>query len=127
VASRSHGGLLFFTYPILAALLMPLPLVVTARLSRLRVAPVLVLLVTLLLGLAGSVVARTGFALGPAGLVHRRGDREGPARGADVALARLPAFAQSLPSASQIVVAAILTMVAALAGGALARRATVGA
>ena len=44
-----------------------------------------------------------------------------------LALARLPAFAQSLPSAPQIVVAAILTMGAALAGGALARRATAGA
>lgn len=58
----TYGGLRFFTYPILGALLAPLPLLVTARLSRRRVAPVLVVLVVLVVGLAGASIARAGFA-----------------------------------------------------------------
>jgi hypothetical protein len=46
----TYGGIRFFTYPILEALLAPLALVATARLSRLRVAPVVALLVVLLTG-----------------------------------------------------------------------------
>jgi hypothetical protein len=57
-----HGGLRFFTYPLLAALMAPLPLVVTARLSRLRLAPVLVLVTVFAVGTAGTAIARVGFA-----------------------------------------------------------------
>jgi len=57
-----HGGLRFFTYPILAALLAPLPLVVVARLTRLRISPVLVVATVLALALAGAAIARLGFA-----------------------------------------------------------------
>ena len=57
-----HGGLRFFTYPILAALLAPLPLVVVARLSRLRISPVLVVATVLALAFAGAGLARLGFA-----------------------------------------------------------------
>jgi len=41
-----------------------------------------------------------------------------------VALARMPAFAQSLPSVSELMVAAVVTALAGLAGGVLAERAT---
>src|SRR5438270_8363999 len=58
----AHGGLAYFTYPILAALLVPLALVVTARLSGLRAAPLLPPLVALALGTLGALVARAGFA-----------------------------------------------------------------
>jgi hypothetical protein len=57
-----YGGVRFFTYPILAALLVPLALVVTARTSGLRTAPALTVLVVLLLGLGGTAVTRAGFA-----------------------------------------------------------------
>jgi hypothetical protein len=57
-----YGGLRFFTYPILAALLVSLPLVALSRRSRLRMAPVLLLLGVLALGLAGAGIARLGFA-----------------------------------------------------------------
>lgn len=52
----------FFTYPVLAALLAPLALVVTARVSRMRAAPVLVILVVFVIGLGGAVISRLGFA-----------------------------------------------------------------
>jgi hypothetical protein len=70
-----YGGLLFFTYPLLAALFAPLALVVTAHLSKLRVAPVLVVVTVFVIGLAG--LSRR-LCLGPARVVPRRGDREGP-------------------------------------------------
>jgi hypothetical protein len=57
-----YGGLRFFTYPLLGALLAPLPLIATARLSGRRLAPVLVLLVVLVLGTVGAAIARVGFA-----------------------------------------------------------------
>jgi len=57
-----YGGLRFFTYPMLAALLAPLALVVTARVSRLRAAPVLVIAVVFVSGFAGAAVSRAGFA-----------------------------------------------------------------
>ena len=56
-----HGGLVFFAYPMLAALLVPLPLIVTARRSGLRAAPLLLPLIVLALGAIGGVIARTGF------------------------------------------------------------------
>ena len=176
----ANGGLAFFLYPILAALLAPLALVITARLSRLRAAPVLVLVTVLLLGAVGAMIARAGFAwiqpvsfiaeeiakdpTSPIAIAHemarKNGTRPGifnpalfglaliaalamivvdarrrPVRAAlayaatlfvvvSLTLARLPAFAQSLPSVADTVVAIAVTAVAALAGGALARRMT---
>jgi len=58
----THGGFLFFTYPMLAALLVPPPLIATARLSGRRLAPVLVVLVVVGLGVVGAAVSRVGFA-----------------------------------------------------------------
>ncbi len=177
-----HGGLRFFTYPILAALLVPLALVVTARVSRLRAAPVLAILVVLLLGVTAAAVARAGFAwlqpvsfiaeeiakdpTSPIAVAHEMARKMGRTPGAfnpivlalallaalamiavdarqrpvlaalaygltlfvalGVVLARAPAFAQSLPSVLETAVAAVLTALAGLAGGALARRATGG-
>jgi hypothetical protein len=177
-----HGGVRFFTYPILAALFLPLALVVAARISKWRAAPVLAVLVAALMGLGGDVVTRTGFAwlqpvsfiaeeiakdpTSPIALAHEIARKNGTTPGASsrvamalgvlaalvmvavdarrrpvvaavgygatlfvalgVALARLPALAQSLPSALDVAIAAILTVLAALAGGALARYATGG-
>ena len=58
----SYGGILFFTYASLAALLAAPALVITARLSRQRLAPVLALIVVVALGAGGAVVTRVGFA-----------------------------------------------------------------
>jgi hypothetical protein len=57
-----HGGLWFFTYPMLGALLVPWSLILTARASRLRIAPVLVVLVVVAVGAVGAEVSRLGFA-----------------------------------------------------------------
>jgi hypothetical protein len=57
-----HGGIAFHTYAMLAALLLPLGLVATARLSGWRWAPVLVLAVVLASNIAGDWVTRAGFA-----------------------------------------------------------------
>src|SRR3989454_2057897 len=57
-----YGGVRFFTYAILGALLLPLALVVTARLSGPRTAPLLALLVMLAFGVTGAAIARAGFA-----------------------------------------------------------------
>jgi hypothetical protein len=57
-----HGGVRFFTYAMLAALILPLALVATGRLSGSRWAPALVLGAALLANLAGDQVARAGFA-----------------------------------------------------------------
>ena len=175
----ANGGLYFFLYPMLAGLLAPLALIVPARLSQLRAAPVLVLLTVLVLGATGTAIARAGFAwiqpvsyiaeeiakdpTSPIAVAHemarKNGTRPGifnpvllllaiaaalvmiavdarrrPVLGAlayaatlfvavSAALARLPAFAQSLPSAPETVIAAIVTAVAALASGKLASRA----
>jgi len=178
----AHGGLAYFTYPILAALLVPLALVVTARLSGLRAAPLLPLLVALGLGTVGGLVARAGFAWlqpvsfiaqeiardpsSPIALAHEIARKNGTTPGAwnplllvvtmlgalamiavdarrrpvaaalasgltmlvtaALVLARLPAFAQALPSALDTLLAAVLTVLAAGAGGALASRTTPG-
>jgi hypothetical protein len=65
-----HGGVRFFTYSMLGALLLPLGLVVTARLARGRWTPLLALLVMLAIGFVGSGVAALGFAwLQPASFI----------------------------------------------------------
>ena len=175
-----HGGVRFFTYPILAALLVPLALVVTARVSKLRAAPVLALLVVFVFGSSGAAVARAGFAwiqpvsfiaeeiakdpASPIAVTHEISRKNGTAVGAHISmlvmlallaalvmtavdarrrpvlaslaygvtlfvavgvfLARMPAFKDSIPSAPDTALAAVLTALAALAGGALARQAT---
>jgi hypothetical protein len=175
-----YGGLRFFTYQILAALLTPLALVVTVRVSRLRAAPVLVILVVVVIGFAGAEVSRAGFAwvqpesfiaeeiakdpTSPIAVNHEMARKNGTRPGTfnpiflalsllaalvmvavdarrraafaavgygmtvfvtvSVVLARMPAFAQSLPSVPETVVAAVLTALAGLAGGALAQRTT---
>jgi hypothetical protein len=57
-----YGGVRFFTYPVLGALLVPLAFVVTARMAGARSAPLLAALVMLAFGLSGSAIARAGFA-----------------------------------------------------------------
>jgi hypothetical protein len=56
-----YGGVRFYTFAILASLLLPLALVPTARLSGNRWAPVLVLVLVALVGAAGLQIARVGF------------------------------------------------------------------
>jgi hypothetical protein len=58
-----YGGVLFYAYPILAALVLPPVLVVTARVSGQRAAPVLVLLTLATIVLVGHRIADVGFAL----------------------------------------------------------------
>jgi hypothetical protein len=58
-----HGGVFFYTLPILSALILPVALVTTARVSGTRWAPILVLLVVIPVGLVGGRIARAGFAL----------------------------------------------------------------
>jgi hypothetical protein len=66
-----HGGVLFHTLAILSAVTLPLALVPAARLSKLRWAPVLVLLVVILSGTAGAKIAEVGFAwLEPASVIQ---------------------------------------------------------
>ena len=174
-----HGGVRFFTYGMLGALLLPLGLVVTARLSRWRTAPLLALLAMLAFGFAGSGVARAGFAwlqptsfigeeiakdpTSPIAISHEIARKNGVAPGPNlrgllvaliaagavvgvdarrrprtasialgftllvgvgVALSRQPAFAQSLPSATDTLLALIVTVLAGALGGALSVRAS---
>jgi hypothetical protein len=174
-----HGGVRFFTYPILAALVVPPVLLVTARRSQLRLGVALPPLLVFGLGAAGGVIAAAGFAwlrpvsvigeaiardpASPIAIAHEIARKNGTAPGAwtplllavsalaalamtavdarrrpiaaallyaaalfvaaGVALARLPAFAAALPSALDVAVAALLTALAAVASGALGRRA----
>jgi hypothetical protein len=63
VVAYLYGGVRFHTFAMLAALVLPLTLVTTARFSGRRWAPIGLAVVALLTGLAGAVVAETGFAL----------------------------------------------------------------
>lgn len=175
-----YGGVRFFTYQILGALLAPLALVVTARLSRLRAAPLLSVLLMVLMAMAGAAVAHAGFAwtepvsfiaeeiakdpTSPIALAHEIAQRNGTRPGAmnpsfltatslaalvmgavdarrrpglaslaygmalfvavGIVLARMPAFAQSVPSMLATVVAMVAVALAGLAGGSAARRVT---
>jgi hypothetical protein len=58
-----HGGVLFYTLAILSALILPLALVPTARLSNSRWAPITLLVVLIGLGLIGQQIARKGFEI----------------------------------------------------------------
>src|SRR5262245_44129226 len=57
-----RGGVFFYTLAVLSALFLPIALVTTARVARMRWAPVLVLLVVIPVGIAGAKVAQLGFA-----------------------------------------------------------------
>lgn len=63
VVAYTHGSVFFHTYGILGALVLPLALVTAARVSRLRWAPALVIVVALMVGQAGQQIARAGFAI----------------------------------------------------------------
>ena len=175
-----HGGMRFFTYAMLGALLLPLGLVVTARLAQQRTAPLLAVLAMLAFGFAGSAVARAGFAYlqpvsfiqeeiakdptSPIAFAHELARKNGTTPGAanlrglliallatgvlvavdarrrptaaaialgvtlwaglGVLLSRQPAYAESLPGATAIVAALVVTIVAGSLGGALAARAS---
>jgi hypothetical protein len=56
----THGGVLFHAYAILAALVLPLALVATARLSDWRWAPGAIVALAIVLALAGELVAEAG-------------------------------------------------------------------
>jgi hypothetical protein len=56
-----YGGLWFYTYPILAALLLPLGLVTPGRLMGRRWAPLAILTLMIVVGLGGATIARVGF------------------------------------------------------------------
>jgi hypothetical protein len=58
-----YGGVRFYTLAILSALLLPLALVGTARLSARRWAPVALLVVAIVVGMIGQRIAREGFEI----------------------------------------------------------------
>lgn len=62
LTAYARGGIFFFTPPILSALVLPVALVTTARLSDLRWAPAVTLLITIVVGVAGQQIASAGFA-----------------------------------------------------------------
>src|SRR5207244_13265497 len=59
----TYGGVLFHTFAMLAALILPLALVTAARLSALRWAPVFVVILSFAVGIVGQPVARAGFEI----------------------------------------------------------------
>ena len=59
----SYGGVLFHAFAMLAALILPLALVTTARVAAGRWAPVVVVILSFAIGLAGQGIARAGFAI----------------------------------------------------------------
>jgi hypothetical protein len=58
-----HGGVLFYAYPILCALFLPLALVTAARISGWRWAPLLVLAIVVVHYAIGAYIARVGFEI----------------------------------------------------------------
>jgi hypothetical protein len=63
LTAYTRGGVAFHTFAILAALLLPLALVTTARLIDRRWAPVAVVLIAVGISLLGEQIARVGFAI----------------------------------------------------------------
>lgn len=59
----SHGGLAFHAHAILGALLLPLALVATVRITGARGAPLGVAVVSAMIGLSGDAVSHMGFAI----------------------------------------------------------------
>jgi hypothetical protein len=127
-----YGGVRFHTYALLAALLLPLALVVGTRLSGRRTMPLLALVVALAGGVVGSQVSRAGFALtrpvsvideviaknptSPVALAHaiaRQNRSEPGARGPGLAvLALVPAAALALMDPRRRPIAASLAYAA---------------
>ena len=58
-----YGGARFYAYIILAALILPLALVATARMAESRWAPLFLLALVLAVGTTGNQIARAGFAV----------------------------------------------------------------
>src|SRR6059036_280244 len=58
-----YGGIWFYTYPVLGALLLPLALVTAARVTGRRSAPLVVLILVIAAGMVGASIARVGFAI----------------------------------------------------------------
>jgi hypothetical protein len=58
-----YGGVLFYTYAMLTAILLPMALVPAARLAMNRWTPVLVLIAVTAMGMAGQRIARVGFEM----------------------------------------------------------------
>jgi hypothetical protein len=58
-----HGGVAFHGHAMLGALLLPLALVTTARLSGVRWSPLALIAVVLAVNAAGAAIARTGFEI----------------------------------------------------------------
>jgi hypothetical protein len=58
-----YGGISFHLYVILGALLFPLVYIAVARLSGMRTAPLLALVVSLVIGIIGVQISRVGFEL----------------------------------------------------------------
>jgi len=56
-----YGGISFYSYPILAALFLPMALVAAARLTGHRSAPLVVMAIAIAVGVVGSWIARVGF------------------------------------------------------------------
>jgi hypothetical protein len=56
-----YGGIWFYTFPILGALLLPLALVTAARMTGRRSAPLVVMALVIAVGLIGASIARVGF------------------------------------------------------------------
>lgn len=66
-----HGGVLFYTLPILSAVVLPLALVTTSRVSGSRWAPILLLLIVIATGTVGARIARAGFTwLAPVSVIQ---------------------------------------------------------
>lgn len=63
LVAYSYGGILFHTFAMLAALVLSVALVTTARVSTLRWAPVFAVILSFALGIVGQQIARAGFAI----------------------------------------------------------------
>ena len=129
------GGLAFFFYPLLGALLLPVALVPVARLSAFRWAPALVVALAVVIDLVGGGIARAGFDIfkptpaieevlaqeptSPIATFHRMARENGtPAatytgNARAIALAFLPALALCLVDARRRAVLANLAFAAA--------------
>ncbi len=59
----SYGGVLFHGFAMLAALTLPPALVTTARVSRWRWAPIVVVMLSFAVGIVGQQIGRAGFAI----------------------------------------------------------------
>ena len=173
-----YGGTRFYAYIMLAALILPLALVATARLSDSRWAPLFLLALVVAIGAGGNEIARAGFAvLQPVSVIEdeiardptspiavasiiarKNGTQPGRPVGASPLLAfipvcvmtlldpqrrplaatvgyavtlfavsgwqlaRLPALEPMVPGLAETLLALLLTLASALAGGAAAPR-----